>query len=175
VALGTARSPSPTSSGGSVDLKVAALTGGLEVLAVGTYKAALDAAGKGALGAAPRPRRVRHGGHGATPEAARRLEHGAHRSGSDGGDGTERHPRATVDAAFAKVTDVAGAAQLALVLEQTAAATYLSAQNVLTDKSHRAGRFDPDHRRQHAAILLYVLGEYPVPGVFAKTEMAVAA
>ena len=37
----------------SVDLKVSGLAAGLEVLAVDTYKAALDAAGSGALGDVP--------------------------------------------------------------------------------------------------------------------------
>jgi hypothetical protein len=82
----------------------------------------------------------------------------------------------TVDAEFAKVTDVTGAAKLALMLEQIASATYLNAQNVLTDKDAimLAGSIQIIDA-QHASILLYVLGEYPVPDVFAKTEMAAAA
>jgi rubrerythrin len=82
----------------------------------------------------------------------------------------------TVDAAFAKVTDVTGAATLALQLEQIASATYLSAQSVLTDKDaiKLAGSIQIIDA-QHAAILLYVLGKYPVPDVFAKTDLAVAA
>ena len=42
-----------TTAGGGVDLQVAALAASLEVLAVGTYKAALDAAGAGSLGDVP--------------------------------------------------------------------------------------------------------------------------
>ena len=79
----------------------------------------------------------------------------------------------TVDSEFAKVTDVAGAAKLALLLEEIAAATYLNAQNVLTDKDAimLAGSIQIIDA-QHAAILHYVLGEYPVPDVFAKVDLA---
>ena len=81
-----------------------------------------------------------------------------------------------MDAAFAKVTDVAGAATLALMLEEIAAATYLSAQSVLTNKDAimLAGSIQIIDA-QHAAILHYVLGEYPVPDVFAKVDKAAAA
>ena len=48
----TPATTAPT-DGGSVDLKVAKLAASLEVLAVGTYKAALDAATAGKLGTVP--------------------------------------------------------------------------------------------------------------------------
>jgi hypothetical protein len=164
-------------AGGSVDLKVAGLAASLEVLAVGTYKAALDAAGSGALGAVPPAVAefvtVAMGQHQKQLEAWNTVLTGA-------GGAAVTEPNATlkptVDAAFAKVTDVAGAAKLALMLEQIAAATYLNAQNVLTDKAAimLAGSIQIIDA-QHAAILLYVLGEYPVPDVFASVEMAAAA
>ena len=61
------------------------------------------------------------------------------------------------------------------MLEQIASATYLNAQNVLTDKDAimLAGSIQIIDA-QHASILLYVLGEYPVPDVFAKTDLAAA-
>ncbi|MEP7111839.1 MAG: ferritin-like domain-containing protein [Ilumatobacteraceae bacterium] len=161
----------------SVDLKVAGLAAGLEALAVGTYKAALDAAGAGALGEVPPAVgefvTVAMAQHQAQLDAWNKVLTGA-------GSAAVTEPNATlkptVDAAFAKVTDVAGAATLALMLEQIASATYLNAQNVLTDKDaiQLAGSIQIIDA-QHAAILLYVLGEYPVPDVFAKTEMAAAA
>ena len=57
-----------------------------------------------------------------------------------------------------------------------AAATYLNAQNVLTlpDAVMLAGSIQIIDA-QHAAVLHYVLGEYPVPDTFAKVEMAAAA
>jgi hypothetical protein len=81
-----------------------------------------------------------------------------------------------VDAAFAKVTDVTGAAQLALLLEQTAAATYQSAIPVLEEPAaiQLAGSIQIIDA-QHAAILLFVLGQYPVPDTFGKLDKAVAA
>ena len=160
----------------SVDLKVATLAAGLEVLAVGTYKAALDAAGAGALGEVP-PAVAEY----VTVAMAQHQEHlDAWNSVlADAGEAEVTEPDATlkpvVDEAFAGVTDVAGAAELALMLEQIAAATYLSAQNVLTDKDAimLAGSIQIIDA-QHVSILLYVLGEYPVPDVFAKEDMAAA-
>jgi Ferritin-like domain len=166
-----------TAPDASVDVKVAGLAASLEVLAVGTYKAALDAAGAGALGEVP-------------PAVAEFVtvamaQHQAHLdawnkvlTGAGGAEVTEPNAtlKPTVDAAFAKVTDVTGAATLALMLEQIASATYLNAQNVLTDKDaiQLAGSIQIIDA-QHASILLYVLGQYPVPDVFAKVDMAAAA
>ncbi len=166
-----------TGSGGNVDLQVAGLAASLEALAVGTYKAALDAAGKGALGEVP-PAVAEF----VTVAMAHHQEHLDAWNGVITGAGGEEvtEPNATlkptVDAEFGKVKDVAGAAKLALLLEQIAAATYLNAQNVLTDKDaiKLAGSIQIIDA-QHVSILLYVLGEYPVPDVFAKTDMAAAA
>lgn len=65
---------------------------------------------------------------------------------------------------FAKVKDVAGAATLALMLEQIAAATYLSVIPLLAteDPIRLAASIQPIDM-QHAAVLLFALGEYPVP------------
>ncbi len=70
-------------------------------------------------------------------------------------------------------TDVAGAATLALMLEDTAAATYLSAIPQLRDPATitAAGSIICVDR-QHAAVLRFVLGEYPIPETFASTDMA---
>jgi hypothetical protein len=79
----------------------------------------------------------------------------------------------TVDSAFAKVTDFAGAARLALLLEETAAATYLKA--IPTIDSPDAAKLAASIQAvdaKHAAVLHFVLGEYPVPDVFAKTALA---
>ena len=70
----------------------------------------------------------------------------------------------TVDKAFAKVTDVTGAAKLALTLEDIAGATYQSAVSAVQAKSsiQVAASIQPVEL-QHAAILNFVLGQYPVP------------
>ena len=169
--------PSTTmAADGSVDLKVAALAAGLEVLAVGTYKAALDAATAGSLGEVPPAVgefvTVAMAQHQAHLDAWNKVLSGAGAPEVTEPDATLKP---TVDAEFAKVTDVAGAAKLALLLEQIASATYLNAQNVLTDKDAimLAGSIQIIDA-QHASILLYVLGEYPVPDVFAKVDLAAA-
>jgi hypothetical protein len=162
------------SSDPSVDLKVAGLAAGLEALAVGTYKAALDAAGAGSLGEVPPAVgefvTVAMAQHQAQLDAWNKVLTAAGSAAVTEPDATLKP---TVDAEFAKVTDVAGAAKLALMLEQIASATYLNAQNVLTDKDaiQLAGSIQIIDA-QHAAVLLFVLGEYPVPDVFAKVEMA---
>ena len=158
----------------SGDAAIAQLAAGLEVLAVGTYGAALDAAGAGKLGDVPA----------AVAEfvTTAKAHHQAHLDAwnavlTKGGLTAVTEPNAklkpVVDTAFAAVTDVTGAAKLALLLEETAAATYLSASPLLMDKDaiKLAGSIQVIDA-QHAAILHFVLGEYPVPDVFAKTDLA---
>ncbi len=140
-------------------------------------QAALDAAGAGSLGDVPPAV-----GEFVTVALAQHQEHlDAWNSVITGaGEPAVTEPNATlkptVDTEFAAVTDVEGGARLALLLEQIAAATYLSAQSVLSDPAaiELAGSIQVVDA-QHAAVLLYVLGEYPVPDVFGKVELAVAA
>jgi hypothetical protein len=150
------------------------LAAGLEVLAVSTYTAAGAAATKGALGAVPPAV-----GEYVTTALAQ------HQAALDKWNGVLKaagkpevtEPNATlkptVDAALAKVTDVSGAAALALMLEQIASATYQKAVPTLTDKTatELAGSLQIIDA-QHVAILLFVSGQYPVPVTFASTEMA---
>ena len=158
------------------DLKLGAFAASLEVLAVNTYGAALDAAGKGSLGDVP-------------PAVAEfvttaKKQHQAHLdawnkvlTGADQPEVTD--PPAdlekTVNDEFAKVRDAGGAAKLALELEQIAAATYLSVIPLLATEApiKLAASIQPIDM-QHAAILHFALGEYPVPDTFATTKMAVA-
>ena len=74
-----------------------------------------------------------------------------------------------MDSAFGQVTDVGGLATLALDLENVASATYLAAIDGVKSKPgiQTAATIQPVEL-QHAAILLFVLGEYPVPDAFAK-------
>ena len=172
----TAVTDETTAPSDDVNLTVAMLAAGLEVLAVNTYQAALDAAGAGALGEVPPAV-----GEFVTVALAQHQEHLDTWNGvitGAGGDAVTE-PNAdlqpVVDDAFADVTDVGGAARLALQLEQIASATYLDAQNLLTDADAimLAGQMQIIDA-QHASILLYVLGEYPVPDVFAMTELSAA-
>ncbi|MFN8025494.1 MAG: ferritin-like domain-containing protein [Acidimicrobiia bacterium] len=87
--------------------------------------------------------------------------------------GVDLTVKQSVDAAFAKVTDVPGLAKLALDLEESAAATYLAAIGAVKSKAGlaTAASIHPVEL-QHAAILHFLLGEYPVPDAFAKTTGA---
>ena len=158
------------------DAAIAQLAAGLEVLAVNTYKAALDAATAGKLGDVPAAV--------ATFATTAMEQHQKHLDAwnavlTKAGATAVTEPNAklqpTVDSAFAAVTDVTGVAKLALLLEETAAATYLSALPNILDKDavQLAGSMQITDR-QHAAILHYVLGEYPVPDTFQKTDLAVS-
>ena len=159
------------------DAAIATLAAGLEVLAVGTYKAALDAATAGKLGEVP-PAVAEF----VTTAMAHHEEHLDAWNGVLESAGAEAvtEPNATlkptVDAEFAKVKDVVGAAKLALMLEQIAAATYLSAIPAIEDPDAitLAGGIQLIDM-QHAAVLNFVLGEYPVPDVFARVDMAVSS
>lgn len=173
---GAGATTTPDTTGGSVDVKVANLAAGLEVLAVGTYKAALDAATAGKLGAVP-PAVAEFV---TTAMKQHQMQLDAWNKVITGAGGTAvTAPNATlkptVDGEFAKVTDITGAAKLALQLEEIAAATYNHAQTVLTDKDaiKLAGSIQIIDA-QHAAILHFVLGEYPVQDVFAKVDLAAA-
>ena len=162
---------------GSGDLGVAALAAGLEVLAVSTYQQALDAAGTGALGEVP-PAVSEY----VTTALAHHQSHleAWNLAITDNGGTAVTEPNATlapvVTEMFGAVTDVAGAAMLALELETIAAHTYLSAIPLIQSPEYRglAGSIQIIDQ-QHQSVLLFALGEYPVPEVFQSTDKAVAA
>jgi hypothetical protein len=83
--------------------------------------------------------------------------------------------QATVDQGFAGVKDVPGLARFALDLEQKAGATYVDVIPKLSSKPaiDLAGSILPI-TRQHVAILLFVLGQYPVPDTFATADGSLA-
>ncbi|HXH56022.1 ferritin-like domain-containing protein [Iamia sp.] len=173
----TAEGDEPAEGGGGADTEIAMLAAGLEVLAVQTYQAAADAATAGDLGEVPEAV-VEY----VTTALAHHEEHlGAWNDVLTGGGNEEvtepnEELKTTVDEAFGEVTDVEGAARLALMLEQIAADTYLDAISQLTlpEAIELAGSIHIVDR-QHQSILYYVLGEYPVPEVFATTEQSAAA
>jgi len=158
------------------DLKLGAFAAALEVLAVNTYGAALDAAGKGSLGEVPPAVAefvtVAQKQHQAQLDRWNELLTGADQPEvTDPPADLEKK----VNEEFGKVKDVAGAAKLALQLEQIAAATYLSVIPLLaTEAPIRLAASIQPIDMQHAAILNFALGEYPVPDTFATTDMAVS-
>jgi hypothetical protein len=155
------------------DLGTAAFAASLEVLAVGTYQAALDAATSGKLGPVPPA--------GATYVQTALSHHQAYLDALNGlltanGEAAVTMPdpalKSTVDAQFAQVKDFGGAAMLARELEEISSATYLEAiPNLTPDTAVVAGSILAVGQ-QRVAILNYVLGDYPVPEVFAQTEKA---
>ncbi|MDQ1370265.1 MAG: hypothetical protein QOF20_2618 [Acidimicrobiaceae bacterium] len=182
---GTTAGTGTTAAGGSGvgkgnpytgDLAVAALAASLENLAVGTYQAGIDAATAGKLGTVPpaivtfaQTAQSQHKDHAG---AWNSILTNAGKTGITGVDKTVKD--AVVTPGFAAVKDVPGLAKFALVLEDAAAATYLNAiQNALSDKGaiKIAASIQPVEM-QHSAVLHFVLGDYPVPDSFAKTDGA---
>lgn len=161
-------------AGASADVEVAKVAAGLEVLAVSTYKAAGEAAGANKLGPVPPAVgefvKTAMGHHQEHLDAWNKVI-----TGSGGAAVTEPNAKLkpVVDAEFAKVKDVAGAAKLALMLEQIAAQTYLKVLPTLKGKDaiKLAGSIQAVDQ-QHQAILLFALGMYPVPDTFQKTDKA---
>ncbi len=166
----------PTSSNKLTgDLAVVALAASLENLAVQTYGAGISAATAGKLGTVP-PAVVTFaqtvmGQHKQHAEAWNAVLAGANIPMVTGVDTTVK--TAVVDPAFAKVKNAAGLAALALELENVAAATYLEAISVVSAPAgiKTAATIEPVEL-QHAAILNFVLGKYPVPVSFTSMEGA---
>lgn len=170
----TTAASSGEDSGADGDVAVAEFAAGLEVLAVGTYKAALDAATANKLGAVPpavaefvKTAMAHHEQHLA---AWNKVITGAGRPAVST---PNAQLKPVVDAEFGKAKTVADAAKLARTLEETAAATYLSAiPNLKSKDAVKLAASIQAIDAKHVAILNFVLGEYPVPDVFAKTDKA---
>jgi hypothetical protein len=157
------------------DLAVAALATALENLAVATYQGGIDAATAGKLGTVPpavvtfaQTAQMQHKDHAAAWNA---ILTAAGKPKVTGVDTTVK--TAVVDPAFAQVKDVPGLAKLALQLENVAAATYLESIGLVKSSGgiNIAASIQPVEM-QHAAILNFLLGQYPVPMSFASTDGA---
>ena len=157
-----------------IDVRVAALAASLENLAVATYAAGLKAATAGKLG--PVPPAV------ATFAVTAMAQHKDHAAVWNSTLTSAGYAKVTkpdpveakkVNAAFAKVKNIVGLAQLALLLEGVAAATYLEGLSVVTSTQAKqtAASIHPVEM-QHVAILRFVLGENPVPSAFASMALA---
>ncbi|MGA5824247.1 ferritin-like domain-containing protein [Kitasatospora sp. NPDC094028] len=156
------------------DLKVVALATALENQAVGAYQAALDAAKNGKLGTVPPAV--------ATFITTAQTQHAEHAKAWNAvltGAGKPAitnvplsNQPATLQALNA-ATDVGTVAKLALSLEDQAAQTYLFAtHNVTSPGGIATAATIAPVEAMHAAILNYVLGQYPVPDDFLPTDKA---
>ena len=160
--------------GGGDDVATAMLAASLEVLAVNTYDAALEAATAGSLGEVPPAvaefATTARGHHQAALDAWNEL---LTTLGEEPVSAPPPDLETTVNEMFGEVTDVTGVAELALLLEQTAADTYFDAIPTIgnAEALELATTIQPIDM-QHAAILNYVMGNYPVPNTFANAEMS---
>ena len=163
-----------TTAGGGGDVATAQLAAGLEVLAVNTYEAALIAAGDGTLTDVPEAVATfittAQSHHQAALDEWNALLTGL---GQPAVDAPPADLETTVNDAFGRAGDVVAVAELALMLEQTAADTYFEAISTIENAEALAlaTSIQPIDM-QHAAILHYVLGDYPVPETFANAEMS---
>jgi hypothetical protein len=156
------------------DLGTVSFAAGLEFLAVDSYRRTALAAAAGSLGAVP-PAVGEFvvtvmGHHQAALDELNRV---LLLSGEAAVDSPNAELRPIVDDGLADATDVESASRLALMLEEIAAATYLAAIPTLISPeaiAFAASVYPID--MQHASVLRFVLGEYPVPDVFGKVEKA---
>lgn len=166
---------------GGADTQGLMLNASLENLAVFAYSSALEAAPKGKFG-----KNVPDAVAGFAKEAmAQHKEHAeafnAALTKAGGEAFTEPTPALapTVKEMFAEVDSVPKLAMLALTLENTAAATYVQQMGEFSSpEALSAIATIAPVERQHAAILHYVLGDYPIPDTFVnlkETETSLGA
>jgi Ferritin-like domain len=156
------------------DLKVVALATALENQAIGAYTATLAAAKAGKLGAVPpavgtfaQTAMKQHADH------AKAWNGVLQSAGKPTISGVPLSGQPAVLKALGSVTTVGGVAKLALQLENQAAQTYLfAASNVTSAGGIATAATIAPVEAMHAAILQFVLGEYPVPDNFLSTDMA---
>ncbi|HEX3714766.1 MAG TPA: ferritin-like domain-containing protein [Trebonia sp.] len=177
-------SPMASASGGGMadgtgqalsgDLQVVAMAASLENSGIATYMAGIKAATAGKLGTVP-PAVVTF----ATTAMSQHQDHqkawNAVLTAARKKPVTAVDPvvQPTINTAFAKVTTVAGLAELALMVEDIAGQTYQNGLSVIKSSAgiKTAASIQPVEF-QHAAILSYVLGRYPVPNAFTGVSLA---
>ena len=183
-AAGTGGMGSPSAMGSASgsgqytgDLQVVALATALENQAVGAYTAAIAAATAGKLGTVPPAV--------STFATTVKSQHADHAKAWNAVLTAANVPAITgvplsnqpqVLSALGAVTTVGGLANLALDLENQAAETYLFAEgNVSSAGGIATAASIAPVEAMHAAILQFVLGEYPVPDSFLGTSKAASA
>lgn len=162
----TGTTPSPSAGG---DLSALATNASLENLAVFAYGAALMDAPKGKFGPKVPAAVAEFAKHAKEQHQAHADAFNAALKNAGGQPFTKPDPALAgpITEMYGKVKDLAGLATLALTLENTAAATYTKQMGELTsaDGIAAVATIAPVER-QHAAVLSYILGEYPVPDTF---------
>ncbi|HVE99664.1 MAG TPA: ferritin-like domain-containing protein [Mycobacteriales bacterium] len=174
---GASTSPSTSTSGdgaASSDRAGLATNASLENLAVFAYDSALKAAPSGKFGTVP-PAVATFAMTAMSQHAEHAKAFNAALVNAGGQEFTQPDPAlaGAITEAFTALKDLPGLAKLALTLEQTATQTYTKQMGEFQSKEALAlvATIAPVEH-QHAATLLYVLGEYPVPDTFVKTDLA---
>ena len=178
-ASGSASASSTAMAGGfgqnlTGDLQVVAMAASLENSGIATYTAGIKAATAGKLGTVP-PAIV-------TFAETAMSQHEDHQKawnsvltagGKQPVTGVDPVVQPVINTAFAKVTTVGGLAALALMVENIAGETYQNGLSVISSAAgiKTAASIEPVEF-QHAAILSFVLGKYPVPNAFTGVSLA---
>jgi Ferritin-like domain len=158
----------------SGDLQVVAMAASLENSGVATYKAGIAAGQAGKLGKVP-PAVVTF----ATTAMSQHQDHAKAwnavltAAGKKPVTAVDPVVQPTINTAFAKIKDVTGLGKLALMVEDIAGETYQSGLAVIKSPAgiKTAASIQPVEF-QHAAILHFILGQYPVPDAFTGTSNA---
>jgi len=167
-------SSSPSGGKGGKDNAALATNASLENLAVFAYDSVLKTAPKGTFGKVPAAV-AGFAMHAMAQPADHAKVFNAALVNAGGKEFTDPNPvlKQTVLDEFGKLKDVPGVAKLALLLENTAASTYTKQMGSLTSPEALAAVATIQLvERQHAAILHFVLGEYPVPDTFVPLDLA---
>lgn len=155
----------------SGDVAALRLNASLENLAVFAYSSALTDAGKGKFGKKVPAAVAEFAMHAKKQHADHAAAFNAAVKNAGGKPFTKPTPALTpaVLKMYKAVNSIPKLAMLALTLENTAAATYIKQMGELTRKDalDAVATIAPVER-QHAAILSFVLGDYPVPDTFVK-------
>ena len=156
------------------DLQVVAMAASLENSGIATYMAGIKAATAGKLGKVPaavvtfaETAMSQHQDHQKAWNAVLTA------AGKQPVTAVDPVVQPTINTAFAKVTTVAGLAELALMVENIAGETYQNGLSVIQSAAgiKTAASIEPVEF-QHAAILSFVLGKYPVPRAFTGVSLA---
>jgi hypothetical protein len=163
--------PSSASPSANADLAALATNASIENLAVFAYGAALADAPKGKFGKKFPAAVAEFAQHAKAQHTDHANAFNAALKNAGGTPFTKPDPAlaAAVTQMYGAVHDLGGLAMLALTLENTAAATYTQQLAELSspDAVAAVATIAPVER-QHAAVLRYVLGEYPVPDTFVQ-------
>ncbi len=156
------------------DLKIVALAVALENQAVGAYRTTLSAAKAGKLGTVPpavstfvTTAMAQHADHAKVWNAALKG------AGKPTITGVPLSDQKSVTDMLGKATNVTDVAKLALQLENQAAQTYFfTTYNVTSGAAIDTAATIAPVEAMHAAILHFILGQYPVPDAFLPVSQA---